>query len=140
MVSARPPFEGIITITAIHDIIATLTKHKVIAIAALKTVPATATRQRVIIAPAKQRVISIITEQLIIATHTIERIVAAAESTTATDGFTDGTGKDWKDSGFDDSSWKSGNSGVGYEANSDWVKSLPLKLKMVREPGAHNTI
>ncbi len=29
---------------------------------------------------------------------------------------------------------------MGYEANSEWVKSLPPKLKMVREPGAGNTI
>ena len=29
---------------------------------------------------------------------------------------------------------------VGYEANSDWVKHLPLKLNMVREPGINNRI
>jgi len=29
---------------------------------------------------------------------------------------------------------------MGYEPNSDWVKQLPLKLAMVREPGVDNTI
>ena len=29
---------------------------------------------------------------------------------------------------------------MGYETNSDWVKELPLKLKMVREPGEDNRI
>ncbi len=29
---------------------------------------------------------------------------------------------------------------MGYEENSEWVKSLPLKLAMVREPGVDNTI
>lgn len=29
---------------------------------------------------------------------------------------------------------------MGYELNSDWVKPLPLKLSMVREPGVDNTI
>jgi len=29
---------------------------------------------------------------------------------------------------------------MGYELNSDWVKQLPLKLTMVREPGVDNTI
>lgn len=29
---------------------------------------------------------------------------------------------------------------VGYEPNSDWVKDLPLRLSMVREPGVDNTI
>ena len=29
---------------------------------------------------------------------------------------------------------------MGYESNSDWVKPLPMKLSMVREPGANNRI
>lgn len=29
---------------------------------------------------------------------------------------------------------------MGYEPNSDWVKQLPLKLPMIREPGIDNTI
>ena len=29
---------------------------------------------------------------------------------------------------------------MGYEPNSDWVKELPLRLSMVREPGVDNTI
>ena len=29
---------------------------------------------------------------------------------------------------------------MGYELNSDWLKPLPLKLSMVREPGVDNTI
>ena len=29
---------------------------------------------------------------------------------------------------------------MGYEANSDWIKELPMKLKMFREPGVDNKI
>lgn len=33
----------------------------------------------------------------------------------ATDGFVDGSGKDWNDPGYDDSSWTAGTGGVGYD-------------------------
>ncbi|MDA7888500.1 lamin tail domain-containing protein [Akkermansiaceae bacterium] len=49
--------------------------------------------------------------------------------TTATDGFTDGTGKDWKDSGFNDSTWKSGTSGVGYESGSGYQSYFDIDVQ-----------
>ena len=47
----------------------------------------------------------------------------------ATDGFTDGSGKDWKDSGFNDSTWKSGNSGVGYEDDSGYESYFDIDVQ-----------
>lgn len=47
----------------------------------------------------------------------------------ATDQFTDGSGNNWKDPGFNDSTWISGTDGVGYENSNGYQSHFTIDVK-----------
>lgn len=49
--------------------------------------------------------------------------------TSAADGFTDGFGVDWNETGFDDASWISGSGGVGYERSNGYQSYFDIDVE-----------
>ncbi|MFT4548999.1 MAG: hypothetical protein ACI9MB_002969, partial [Verrucomicrobiales bacterium] len=49
--------------------------------------------------------------------------------TTASDGFTDATGKDWNEVGYDDATWTAGTGGVGYERGTGYENFFDIDVE-----------